>query len=74
MFDPYVDIKVKEEFFIEPNYAGFILRAKFSIGAGTYGVEWLIVEDKSYKTVITNDLKIIGDDFIPLTNSSSERN
>ena len=36
-----------------------MIRCLFSYGAGTYLVEWTIIEDKSYRTLITSDMRIL---------------
>jgi len=64
MYDPGLDVCKREFFAIVRTYLGFKIRAVLSSGAGVYGVEWAIIGNKSFRTIITNDWRIIDKDFL----------
>ncbi|MGD1846776.1 MAG: hypothetical protein ACFB10_15410 [Salibacteraceae bacterium] len=60
MYDPWADSNLTILYQFE-RFAGNPPRVKclFSNGAGSYLVEWVIVGDKSFRTVLTNDLALL---------------
>ena len=64
MYDPNLKVLNSELVSVTQNYSGYTIRMLLSVGAGYYGVEWLIMSDKSYRTILTNDWKILDNGFI----------
>lgn len=60
MYDPWYDDYNTVNFELEKFLGNpFRLRCLFSSGAGTYLSEWTIIDNVSYRTMITYDLKIL---------------
>ena len=72
MFDPNLEIIDLETISVTQNYSGYVVRMLLSVGAGFYGVEWIIISDKSYRTILTNDWKILENDFLLKEDFSDE--
>ena len=60
MFDPWTEADTNISYEVE-KFLGNPMKLKclFSNGAGTYLVEWTIIGEKSYRTMITYDMKIL---------------
>jgi hypothetical protein len=64
MYDPNLKVLNSEMVSVTQSYPGYIVRMLLSVGAGYYGVEWTIIGDKSYRTVLTNDWKFLNNGFV----------
>lgn len=53
------DLKPLSEIKILKKYNGFALQVFFSVGAGSYVVEWLVINNSSTRTLITSDMELI---------------
>lgn len=60
MFDPWLDGNTEIACKVEQTLGNPLrLRCLFSIGAGTYLVEWTIIEQSSFLTMITSDWSVL---------------
>lgn len=66
MYDPNLEVVNSEMVAVTQNYSGYTVRVLLSVGAGYYGVEWTVIGDKSYRTILTNDWKILDNGFVSL--------
>ena len=64
MFDPYLNVIDRGEIQFMKNYSGYKLRMVLSLGAGSYGVEWTIIDKQSFVTLISNDIELLDQYFI----------
>lgn len=64
MYNPNIESIDTQFLSLTRNYCGIVLRGIFSIGAGHYGVEWIIVDRQSFRTILTHDWEIIDNEFI----------
>ena len=53
-----------DQFYISKTYQGYVIRGEFSGGGMGYGFEWEIVNNTSFRTIITRDWKILDLDFL----------
>jgi len=60
MFDPWTEADTIIRYEIEKHLGNPMkLRCLFSYGAGAYLVEWTIIGEKSHKTMITHDMRVL---------------
>jgi len=57
MFDPFLNMINKEDIVFKQNYSGYVIRISFSVGAGSYIAEWIIILNKSFLTIVTSNQK-----------------
>ena len=63
MYDPWWKNKNTIIFKVKNIHNGIQLRGLFSSGAGSYVAEWHIIENKSTRTIITQDLLLLDKMF-----------
>lgn len=59
MYDPELYSRTVDVFSVRKIYSGYLVRALFGLGAGTYGIEWTIINNSSFMTMITSDRKVL---------------
>ncbi len=52
MFNPWTTVPRREDFSLQQVEGGHVLRGRFSDGAGSYEVEWLVIENVAVRTLL----------------------